>query len=483
MSLRRALVWSYLEKYGTFAVGLVSTAIISRLLGPADIGVFAVGMSLVGIVAVVRELGVSTYVVQEAELTSERVRAAFTLMAGMGMALALLVLLISWPAGVFYGDPRVTQILAVLALGFALTPFGSISQALLARDLQFGTLTWIRLLYALVSAAVSIGLAVAGFGPISLAWASVAAAGVNAFVSMAVRPHPMRPTRSPETLRRVLAVGGPATVVAMIDAFDSSLPELLLGRLQSLSAAGLFSRAKGLSLMAHQILARATGPVFFSAFAALQREGQRPDDLYEKGNACITAVGWSALGALAVLAQPIVALLFGPQWAEVVPLLRWLSAAAAVALLTSGANLLLQASGGAKDSMWAKVCSLPGFAVSLFIGGWIGALAMAASTLVGTAFTAFLLGAAVKRRVGIGWRSQLLAVRQSLPIACAGAGGASAGLLVDPAGAAQALAAVAVGAVGCTLLAGAALLVGSHPLKDELRRAFLAFSDRRSVHE
>ena len=60
MTVRRALAFSYIEKYGSFLLSLLSTAVISRVLKPADIGVFAIGMSLVGVIAVVRELGVST---------------------------------------------------------------------------------------------------------------------------------------------------------------------------------------------------------------------------------------------------------------------------------------------------------------------------------------------------------------------------------------------------------------------------------------
>ena len=55
MSVRRALLYSYIEKYGSYVIALLSTAVISRLLGPGDIGAFAVGMALVGMVAVIRE--------------------------------------------------------------------------------------------------------------------------------------------------------------------------------------------------------------------------------------------------------------------------------------------------------------------------------------------------------------------------------------------------------------------------------------------
>lgn len=480
MSLRSALALSYVEKYGAYLVALVSTVVISRLLEPADIGVFAIGTALAGIVAVVRELGVSTYLVQETTLNNERVRSAFTLTVVFGSGLALLVLLISWPASVYYRDARVMQILAVLSLGFALTPLGSVSQALLARDMQFGTLTWIRMLYAVVSASVSIGLATAGFGPVSLAWGSVIAAGVNAIVSLSVRPHPMWPNFSRVDFARVFSVGGPATVIAIIEDVVGSLPELLLGRMQSLTATGLFSRARGLSQMAHQLIARAAGPVFFSAYATLRREGQSAESLYIKATACVTVLGWTALAALAVLAEPVVALLYGAAWVEVVPLLRWLCAAAAVSLLTSGANHLLMASGGAKDAMRAKLVALPIHVTFMGLGGWFGMQAMAGALVVSAALSGALMQVAVHRRLRIGWNAQFSALGVSLPTAIVGAIGASAGLMVAPTTPVEAFASVALGSLVCSLLAGAVLMAGNHPLKSELLRAMRSLSDRVS---
>lgn len=215
-SIRRALSYSYFEKYGTYVVGFASTVIISRILGPADIGAFSVGMGLVGVIAVVRELGISAYIVQEESLTEPRIRAAFTLTVAVGLALALLIFGLSWPAGSFFGDPRVATVILVLSLGFAITPFGGVAQSLMARDREFGALAWIRLLHSLVSAAVGVVLAILGAGPVSLAWASVAASLVNAVVSTWARPHSHKLNFAPGELRRVLRVGGSATVAEII---------------------------------------------------------------------------------------------------------------------------------------------------------------------------------------------------------------------------------------------------------------------------
>ncbi len=476
MTVRRALAFTYIEKYGSFLLSLGSTAVISRLLKPADIGVFAIGMSLVGVVAVIRELGVSTYLVQEAELSERRIRAAFTLAVMMGFGLCLLLLALSIPAGAFYKDSNVTTIVCILALNFALTPLGSVSQSLLTRELRFSTLTWIRLAQSAVLAGGSIVLAQLGWGSLSLAWGAVLSSLANSVISLWIRPHAMRPTFDRAELRRVFSVGGPATAVSVVDEIVSSLPELVLGRTQTLAAAGLFSRARGMSQMAHQLLARAAGPVFMAVFAERRREGVPLAPLYSKATACVLGLGWIALAMLVVLAEPVVRALFGPNWLAVVSPMRWLSAAAAMALVTSGAYHLLLASGGVRDVLRAKLATLPAQVLPLVIGAFLGVTWMAIAMVLSSIVASLLLALAVRTRSGISLRDQLQPAIVSIPIALAGAVGASLGLIVTaPYSALGAFEELLIGGSAGVVFAAGALMAGRHPLRGEVAMLLMRF--------
>lgn len=421
MSIRAALLHAYLEKYGSYVIGLVSTVVISRLLSPADVGAFAVGMALVGIVAVLRELGISTYVVQERELTVNRIRAAFTITVGIGFVLALLVAALAVPVASFYGDDRLQEILWILAFGFAITPLGSVSQSLLTRALRFGVLAWIRLTHALVMGVVGAWLAWRGLGPQSLAWATATAAVTNAAISYWTHPHPVWPIAKREDLSRVFSIGVPTALVAIVDDLINTIPDLIVGRLQGLAAAGLLSRAKGLSQSAQQLIVRGAGPVFLSVYSDIKREGGRVESLYVKASACVCAVGWTLLAVLAVLAQPVVQLLYGPQWIDVVPLLRALCAAAAALLLTSGSHILLLAHDGARDALHAKLWALPWYLACAVIGSVISLEALAYAYVIASIAASGLMARALRRRVGIGIKAQLLPLQSStLPAIGAG---------------------------------------------------------------
>ena len=472
MSVRGALSYSYVENYGSFVVGLAATVIISRILGPAQIGAFSISVGLVGIIAVVREMGIGAYIVQEERLTGGQIRAAFTILVALGIGLALIALGLAWPAGVFYHDPQVATIVAVLSLGFAITPLGGVAQALMARDLQFGRLSSIRFLHGLTAAGVGVTLASLGFGAVSLAWASVAASLSNAVLSLLAKRHPCAPNFALRDLKRVFGVGGPATATALIEDIAASLPELLLGRVQNLAAAGLFSRARGLSQTATQVIAGAAGPVVFAEFALRKRSGLSFLPVYQRATLCVTALGWAGLGVLAVLAEPTVRVLFGPQWNEVVPAARWLCAAAGVMLLTSYSYQLLLASSGVLTALRTRLIWLPIHFACLLLGALGGPGSIAGALVLSSAVSSALFCAAVRRCAGITMGEHFRIVLRSAPIALLATAGSLPSLLLNDHTLRGSVLAMVAGGSGALagFLVGA--LASRHPVREELLRMF-----------
>ena len=90
MSTRKSLFFSFLDRYASLAISVVASMVIARLLTPAEIGVFSVTMVLLMFVATFRDMGAGQYLVQEKELTTERIRAVWAVQLGLGLGLACL---------------------------------------------------------------------------------------------------------------------------------------------------------------------------------------------------------------------------------------------------------------------------------------------------------------------------------------------------------------------------------------------------------
>ena len=76
-SIRKALSLSFASKYSSLAIHTVAIMVLARLLTPAEIGVYSVGAAVVALAHVLRDFGVGNYLIQEKELTQDRIRTAF----------------------------------------------------------------------------------------------------------------------------------------------------------------------------------------------------------------------------------------------------------------------------------------------------------------------------------------------------------------------------------------------------------------------
>lgn len=325
--------------------------VIARLLTPAEIGIYSVTMVLLGFVATFRDFGAGQYLVQQKELTPARIRATWSVQLGLGIFLALLVLAAAIPTAMFYNEPRMREIMVVLALNFVITPFLSFPCAWLARDMRFGSIAVVRFSGSLVHAGAAISLAWAGYGPVSLAWANALTtlAGIIA-VWLLARPSMLwRPTFS--GVSEVVSFGGKLTITSLMNTLAGGAPELFLGKIQTMMEAGQFSRAQGLVSMFQRLVMDAVNAVALPYFAKQSRESKDLGCAFIVAMELVTGLGWAFFIGIGILAYPAIHILYGNQWSDAVDPARWLALACAITIPSSACYAPLIAAGAATETM------------------------------------------------------------------------------------------------------------------------------------
>lgn len=357
LSTRRSLVFSFIDRYASLAIGIVSSMIIARLLTPGEVGIFSVAMVLISLVSTVRDMGAGQYLLQVKDLTRDRIRAVWAIQLGLGILLAAVVLGLSSPAASFYNEPRVEAIMHLLALNYLVNPLGSVTHAWLMREMRYDAVAVVRFSSTLGGAATSVFLAARGHGPISLAWGSLAGTFCIAGMSVFFRPrgYPWKPGL--REIRRVLSFGGAVTFASIASTTSAGAPEFLLGKLQSFAAAGMYSRAQGLVAMFNRLVSDAVYPVAFSLFSKELREGRDVSSSFIKALSYIAALSWSFAIGLVFLAHPIIRILYGDQWDESVDLARLLAVAMAFAAPLPLCRAALIAGGAAAKTLKATLVS------------------------------------------------------------------------------------------------------------------------------
>ncbi len=349
IGIRKALSLSLTQTYLSLGLNVATVVIVSRLLTPAEIGVFSVATGLVVLVHMLRDFGVSEFVVQEESLNDDTIETAFTINLIIAWCLAALLFAFSGLIGEFYGDPGVGRVTRVLVLVFMLLPFGTIPMALMRRDMRYDSILKIRLGENIVRSGATIGLAYAGFTYMSMAWAS-AASMLALTIGCAVWGWNYRVrAMSLSHWRRVLSFGSNRTVADLAIQMGEQSANIIVGKMLGMTPTGLYSRGYGLVNMFRTKVIASIGGVAFSAYAQVHRETRRAPALFLKSKVYVTGISWPFFAFAAPMAFPIIRIAFGNQWDAAVPLMRWLCSAAVVGTLIFQCDKFLTAIGMYRD--------------------------------------------------------------------------------------------------------------------------------------
>ena len=469
MSVRRSAYLSFGSRNAGVAINFAASVVIARLLTPQEIGVFAVSAAFVMLSQVIRDSGIGSYLIQERELTSQRISTAMGVSLLAGSVLGLSILALAEPLAAFYGEPGIAEVLLILVFSFVLAPVNAIGLALLRRDLAFGTTFVLETGSNLVWAAVAVVLALLGASYHSMAWASLAATTTTCLMFLLLRRELILIRPSFRQWRRVFGFGSLVTLTQLINQLGVLAPALVLGRLSDFGAVAFYSRGNALTKVFRETVERGAAVVALPAFSAQLRNGGGNRQSFCYATALMTGIAWPFYGVLAILAFPIVRILFGPQWDAAVPVVQLLAAAHMIRVPTMLAPQLIIAQGRPRLAL-AREALVQGLRVAIvLICAVHGFLAVAAGQLVVTLCALIVDFAIVRRIIGVSGLDMLRACLPSLGLALSACIAPLAVTLFYPPMPDRVWLPLAVALAGG--LAGwmAALLVLPHPLRGEWR--------------
>lgn len=324
--------------------------IISRLLTPAETGVFAVAAVFAAFASTFRDFGVAEYLIQENDLSAEKIRAALAVNIAISWTMGLLLFVCAPLAAEFYRTPGVAQVMRIQAFNFVLIPFGAVTMANFRRLLDFRPILVASLLSNLTSFFVATACAFHGFGYMSLAWSSLAGVVVTVATSIWFRPAHFPRWPGLKGIGRVIQFGKFASGIYVFGQIGKGAPEMIIGRAQGMVGVALFSRAGGLIEIFNRTVLRAVMPVCLPYFAKNNRENGNIVKGYLLCISLLTAIGWPFLAFVGIEAYAAIRIVYGSQWTGAVPFAQVLSLVGAIELIHYLAKEALIAVGDVKRS-------------------------------------------------------------------------------------------------------------------------------------
>src|ERR1039458_7022434 len=308
-----------------FTLRLVSLMVLARLLGPKDFGLVGMVTVLTGVLIMFRDFGLSAAAIQRPIVTEEQLSTLFWINILVGAGLTLLTAAMAPVIAAFYHEPRLVAVTAALASSFIFNAAGVQHGALLQRQMRFTALAVVSTISLVVSTAIAIGGAMAGYGYWALVAMTLTAPVINTVgFWLTAAWIPGRPRRQ-VGIRSMMHFGGTVTLNGLVVYIASNFEKVLLGRFWGADALGIYGRAYQLINIPTGNLNSAAGEVAFSALSRLQDDPSRLKSYFLKGYSVILALTLPITLACALFADDMIRVLLGPKWTAAAPIFRLLA--------------------------------------------------------------------------------------------------------------------------------------------------------------
>lgn len=305
--------WAVGLRWSIKLLGLVNTVIMARLLMPADYGIVAMAMLVVGLTHALLDMGSQTALLRKKEVTREEVDSVWTLRLMQGVAIGLVIVALAYPASLYFKEPRVTAVLFVLAACFVVGSASNIGMTLAQKELNYALEFRAAVIAKVLGVLVTIvtGYLLRDYRALVAGVATgYLAAALNSYLM-----HPYRPRWCTTKIRETWQLTKWLLAASVGSFLLRKTDELAAARLGNAQEFGLYNVGADLGQMPTGEVGPAIMRSFLPVISAIQDDAPRTNAAVVKTISAINTITMPIGALVMVLAVPITAVLLGPTWA------------------------------------------------------------------------------------------------------------------------------------------------------------------------
>lgn len=403
----RGVAWSTIQVIGTRVVSVGVFLVLARLLTPTAFGLVSLAAVFVSFMEVFVEQGFGEAIIQRGKLLPGHLDSAFWACAALGIVTTLIGLAVAGPLARLMGEPALGPILRALSPTLAITGLVSTAEAILRRELQFGSLAVRTMIGALVGGMAGMVAAFAGMG----AWSLVIQALTQSIVGAAViwLAVPWRPgfNTSWGRLRELLDFSSSVLGMNLLNFFNRQADNLLIAAVLGTTALGYYSVAYRILLMLTEIMARAINSVTLPTFSRIQDDTARLKGGYLMATRISATISTPIFLGLAALAPEVIPVVFGSKWDAAVPVMQILAFIGLLHACIYFSSSVLLSMGMPRKALLISVANAVTNVTAFAIAVHWGIVAVAAAYVIRGYLLAPLPLMLVKHELHFGWREFL----------------------------------------------------------------------------
>lgn len=316
------LIWRFAERCGAEVLQILVSIVLARILAPEAFGTIALILVFSNILQVFVDSGLGNALIQKKDADDLDFSSVFYFNILVCIVLYLILFLCAPLIAHFYDNPELTPLVRVLGLTVIISGVKNVQQAYISRTMQFKKFFITSLGGVIVAAAVSIAMALTGFG----IWALIAQKIINLAVATAImwltvkwRPKLMF---SWQRLKGLISYGWKLLVSSLLDTVYKEFSKLIIGKKYSSEDLAFYNQGNQYPNLIAININTAIDSVIFPVMSQEQNDPSRVKAMTRRAMKTGIYIMAPLMMGLAFTAPNVVSLILTDKWLPCVPFMQ-----------------------------------------------------------------------------------------------------------------------------------------------------------------
>lgn len=374
MSLRSKTIsgvkWTSVSTITLAVVGLLKISVLARFLDAADFGLMALVTFVLGFMNLFMDMGLTSAILHKQDISDDEYASLYWINIIFSLILFGLISLVSPYIASFYEEPELTILIPLMAISIMISALGRQFKTVEQKYLNFKYIAITDIIGAISALVVGVVAAVRGYGVYSLVYAYLTQytfSNVIYFVNGLWVRGILFHFKFKET-KPFLKIGIYQVGSQVINYFNRDLDILLIGKLFGPEVLGGYSLAKQLVQRPMQILNPIITKVATPVFSLIQSDNILLRRNFLSFLNIVSTANFTAYSLLALLAYPVVFILYGSDFTHIVVLVQILSVYMFIRSVGNPIGSLVVATGRTDLEFYWNIVVLLVTPIAIFIG-------------------------------------------------------------------------------------------------------------------
>ncbi|MGL4570195.1 MAG: lipopolysaccharide biosynthesis protein [Clostridium sp.] len=310
------LFWSFSEIILNQGIQFIIQIFLARLLLPEEFGLIGMITIFIAVSNSLIDSGFTNALIREENTTQEDYSTVFYFNLITSVLLYCILFVFSPSISIFFNQPELSKVLRVLAITLIINSFGIIQRTILVKKINFKAQMNINIFSSIVSGIAAIFLAYKGFGIWSLVYRTIIMQLIQAILLSIVNRWKPSLVFSIKSFKKLFGFGWKLLVSGLIDTTYNNLYYLVIGKFYSASDLGYYTNAQKLRDVAATSISTAVQKVTYPVLSIIQKEEEKLRSVYRKIICSAVYITFPVMIGLAIIARPLILLLFGENWSN-----------------------------------------------------------------------------------------------------------------------------------------------------------------------